>query len=54
MKMADAGFRPVDNLQIVSEPKGQVIVADDIDSSGSDRGLARPAPARPQPRCHQT
>lgn len=43
MKMADGGFRPAYNLQIVSAPKGQLIVAVDIDTSGSDRGLARPA-----------
>ena len=30
-------------MQIVAEPKSQVIVAVDIDTSGSDRGLARPA-----------
>ena len=38
-----AGFRPAYNMQIVAEPKSQVIVAVDIDTSGSDRGLARPA-----------
>src|SRR5438270_565160 len=43
MKMADGGFRPAYNMQIVSAPKGQVIVAVDIDTTGSDRGLARPA-----------
>ena len=43
MKMADGGFRPAYNLQIVAEPKTQVIVAVDVDGSGSDRGLARPA-----------
>jgi len=43
MKMADGGFRPAYNVQIVSAPKSQVIVAVDIDTSGSDRGLARPA-----------
>lgn len=43
MKLADGGFRPAYNMQIVSAPKGQVIVAVDIDTSGSDRGLARPA-----------
>src|SRR6266581_1992683 len=43
MKMADGGFRPAYNMQIVAEPKSQVIVAVDIDTSGSDRGLARPA-----------
>ena len=42
MKLADGGFRPAYNMQIVSAPKGQVIVAVDIDTTGSDRGLARP------------
>jgi hypothetical protein len=41
--MADGGFRPAYNMQIVAEPKSQVIVAVDNDTSGSDRGLARPA-----------
>jgi transposase len=43
MKMADGGYRPAYNMQIVSEPKSQVIVALDVETSGSDRGLARPA-----------
>jgi len=43
MKMADGGYRPAYNMQIVSEPKSQVIVAVDVETSGSDRGLARPA-----------
>src|SRR5205823_9821692 len=43
MRLADGGFRPAYNMQIVSATKGQVIVAVDIDTSGSDRGLARPA-----------
>ncbi len=43
MKLADGGFRPAYNMQIVSAPEGQVIVAVDIDTTGSDRGLARPA-----------
>jgi len=42
MKMADGGFRPAYNLQIVSAPASQVIVSVDIDTTGSDRGLARP------------
>jgi transposase len=41
MKMADGGFRPAYNMQIVSTAASQVIVAVDIDTSGSDRGLAR-------------
>jgi transposase len=43
MKMADGGYRPAYNMQIVSVPAGQVIVAVDIETSGSDRGLAGPA-----------
>ena len=43
MKLADGGFRPAYNMQIVSAPRGQVIVAVDIDTTGSDRGSARPA-----------
>jgi len=43
MRLADGGFRPAYNMQIISAPKGQVIVAVDIDTTGSDRGLARPA-----------
>jgi transposase len=43
MKMADGGFRPAYNCQIVSTPGRQVIVAVDVETSGSDRGLARVA-----------
>jgi transposase len=42
MKMADGGWRPAYNAQIISTPEHQVIVAVDIDTSGSDRGLAQP------------
>src|SRR5207244_7547774 len=42
MKMADGGWRPAYNMQIISAPEHQVIVAVDIDTSGSDRGLAQP------------
>ena len=42
MKMADGGWRPAYNTQIISAPEHQVIVAVDIDTSGSDRGLAQP------------
>jgi hypothetical protein len=41
MKMADGGWRPAYNMQIISAPEHQVIVAVDIDTSGSDRGLAQ-------------
>jgi len=43
MKMANGGFRPAYNMQIVGEPESQLIVAVDTDTTGSDRGLARPA-----------
>lgn len=43
MKMADGGYRPAYNGQIVSTPGTQVIVGVDVDTSGSDRGLARDA-----------
>jgi transposase len=42
MKMADGGWRPAYNMQIISSPEYQVIVAVDIDTTGSDRGLGRP------------
>ena len=42
MKMSDGGWRPAYNMQIISSPEHQVIVAVDIDTSGSDRGLAQP------------
>jgi Transposase DDE domain len=42
MKMADGGFRPAYNVQIASDPSSQVIVAVDIDTTGSDRGLMAP------------
>jgi transposase len=42
MMMADGGWRPAYNMQIISSPEHQVIVAVDIDTSGSDRGLAQP------------
>ena len=41
MKMADGGFRPAYNLQIVSVPQSQLILAVDVDTTGSDHGLAR-------------
>jgi transposase len=43
MKMADGGFRPAYNLQLVTAPGPQMIVAIDVETTGSDRGLARPA-----------
>ena len=42
MKMADAGFRPAYNVQVLS-PAGETIVAAiQVENTGSDRGLMRP------------
>lgn len=43
MKMADGGFRPAYNVQITSAPEQQIVVTVDAETSGSDRGLMRPA-----------
>jgi transposase len=42
IKMADGGWRPGYNMQIISAPGYQVIIAVNIDTTGSDRGLGRP------------
>lgn len=42
MKMADGGFRPAWNAQIVTDPASQVVVAVDLAPHGSDRGLLQP------------
>lgn len=42
MKMADGGWRPAFNGQFVSDPQTQVIVAVDLDTTGSDGGLMAP------------
>ena len=42
MKMADGGFRPAYNGQIASEPRSGVVLAVDVDTTGSDRGLLQP------------
>jgi transposase len=42
MKMPDSGFRPAYNCQISTAAAGQIVVAVDVDTTGSDRGLARP------------
>jgi transposase len=41
LKMPDGGFRPAYNMQIVSAPEQQIVVAVDVTASGSDRGWAR-------------
>ncbi len=42
MKMADGGFRPAYNLQIASAVEAQIVVAVDVETSGSDRGRMAP------------
>jgi hypothetical protein len=42
MKMADGGYRPAYNGQFASDPQTQVIVAVDLDTTGSDHGLIGP------------
>lgn len=42
MKMADGGFRPSYNVQVVSAAGEQIVVALDPVAVGSDRGLMRP------------
>jgi len=43
MKMADGGFRPAYNVQVVSVTSKQIVVSVDPNPNGSDRGLMRPA-----------
>jgi transposase len=42
MKMADGGFRPGYNVQVVSAAGEQIVVAVAVYNTGSDRGLMRP------------
>ena len=42
VKMADGGFRPAYNMQIASVAGEQIVVATEVSTSSSDRGLARP------------
>jgi len=42
MKMADAGFRPAYNVQVVSAAGEQIVVTVEVGTNGSDRGLMRP------------
>ena len=42
MKMADGGFRPAYNGQFASDPRSLVIVAVNVDTTGSDGGMMRP------------
>jgi transposase len=50
MKMADAGFRPAYNVQVASAAGELLVVAIDVDNSGSDRGLMRPMLERTRAR----
>jgi transposase len=43
IKMADGGFRPAYNLQLVTDEDSQVIVAVGVDTTGNDGGQAPPA-----------
>jgi transposase len=42
IKMPDGGFRPAYNMQIASVAGEQIVVALEVSTSSSDRGLARP------------
>lgn len=42
MKMADGGFRPAYNCQIATVAEGQIVLAVEPHTVGSDRGLMRP------------
>ena len=42
MKMADGGFRPAWNIQVVSVAEQQIVLAVEPGNIGSDRGLMRP------------
>lgn len=42
MKMADGGFRPAYNCQIATTAGGQIVIAAEAKTVGSDRGLIRP------------
>jgi transposase len=41
MKMADGGFRPAYNCQVSTVAEGQIVVAVQAETNGSDRGLIR-------------
>ena len=43
MKMADGGFRPAYNVQVTSVASEQIVVDVEVCTTGSDRGLMRPA-----------
>jgi transposase len=43
MRMPDGGWRPAYNVQLTADPKADVIVGLDVDTTGSDGGLMTPA-----------
>lgn len=53
MKMPDGGFRPAYNCQISTVAKGQIVVAVQAETNGSDRGLMRPMLDQLQHRYHR-
>lgn len=42
MKMADGGFRPGYNVQVLSAAGGPIVAAVEVSNNGSDRGLMQP------------
>lgn len=53
MKMADGGFRPAYNCQIATAAGGQIVVAVEASTVGSDRALMRPMLQTLNQRYHQ-
>lgn len=43
MRMPDGGWRPAYNVQLTGIPRDSIIVALDVDTTGSDGGLMKPA-----------
>jgi transposase len=54
MKMADGGFRPAYNLQIASAVEQQIVLAVDVETTGSDHGCLRPMLERIEARFGRT
>jgi len=50
MKMADGGFRPAYNVQVTSAAGAQIVADVEVCTTGSDRGLMRPALERQRTR----
>jgi transposase len=51
MKMADGGYRPAYNFQLVADTQKLVIVSVDVSTNGSDRNQALPLAEQVQERC---